>query len=80
MAERLIIGQRVRIDRAVSRTVWGAPCNWGGIEATVVGGGSLVQGVRIYRVQPDDCETTAEFAAHLLRPTAQAELFQSTST
>lgn len=63
---RLAVGQRVRIARGVTRTCWGAPCNWGGIEATVESGGGKVQGVRVYAVRPDDCEFTGDFVEHVL--------------
>ena len=68
MKARLSVGQRVRIERSVTRSVWGAPCGWGGAEGVIVGGGGRVQGMQIYAVVADGCEISSDFADCVLQP------------
>lgn len=53
----LAVGDRVRIKPDVARTAWNVPCNWGGMEGIVTGGGARVSGVRIYRVDTPQLES-----------------------
>jgi hypothetical protein len=70
------IGQRVRIHRDVTCTAWGAPCNWGGAEGIILGGGGRVRGVRIFRVGTDESihwgTSGVDFTEGMLEPVAPA--------
>lgn len=65
---RITVGARVQIADRVTRTAWGPPCNWGGKEGTVTGGGGRVSGHRIWRValEPDRCFNGNDFAEDVL--------------
>lgn len=81
-ANSLTVGQRVRIGPNVTRTAWGAPCNWGGMEGVINGGGARVSGRRIYRVglPGSDCtfggnDLTEDMLEPIAAETPQADLF-----
>lgn len=76
------VGDRVRIHPDVTRTAWGPPCNWGGIEGTITRFGGRVGGHRLWRVLPDGSDCTfggcdfAESVLERVQPArGQADLF-----
>jgi hypothetical protein len=79
---RIEIGQRVRILPDVTRTAWGVPCCWGGMEGVITRGPARVSGRRMYRVALPDSDCTFggnDFTEGMLEPVApcaaQANLF-----
>lgn len=81
MRSQFTIGQRVRILDDVNRTIWGAPCCWGGMEGAITRGPSRVSGQTMYRVDVfgDSVFQGNDFSEGVLEPVAapepQADLF-----